>query len=482
MKLSRVFYFAGLMMLVFASSAFADVKIKSRQTVSGQTFENTTYIKGKRMRAEQNMGESMQMINLTQCDLKRGVQMNAMSKTYVIDMFNQVTEINNEKVSAPKNDGVVRAGGTVTSTVTYKDTGETKKMFGYLARHIITTMETVSSPDACSPTNTKMQFDGWYIDAAFVLDCQNDNYKGGYNSYQKPGCQDKYQMKTVGSAKKGYPVYEKMTMFDDGGKEMMSTINEVVELSQATLDQALFEIPADYREVKDSSQLYSASSMSMSSNSSSMSSSSNDSTSRNSGMISAIKNQTQTSNLSTEIGAKQAGTIRIGLANVKVGAVGDGITSADLAAAVQNTLGEYLKGTKIELVSLDSRLPGAIDSEAAQKECDYVLYANVSHKKGGGGMFGGALGKLSETVARQAYGSSNVAGKIAQVSIMSAAAATSNVKAKDEITLEAKMNQTGNSAAVLTKQAKAKAKSDGEDIISPVVEQIAQAVFNAVGK
>ena len=44
------------------------------------------------------------------------------------------------------------------------------------------------------------------------------------------------------------------------------------------------------------------------------------------------------------------------------------------------------------------------------------------------------------------------------------------------------MNQPGNSAAVLTKQAKAKAKSNGEDIITPVVEEIAQAVFNAVGK
>ena len=43
--------------------------------MSGQTFENTTYIKGKRQRTEQNMG-AMQMINLTQCDLKRGVQMN----------------------------------------------------------------------------------------------------------------------------------------------------------------------------------------------------------------------------------------------------------------------------------------------------------------------------------------------------------------------------------------------------------------------
>ena len=59
---------------------------------------------------------------------------------------------------------------------------------------------------------------------------------------------------------------------------------------------------------------------------------------------------------------------------------------------------------------------------------------------------------------------------------------SANVKSKDEITLDVKMNQPGNSAAVLAKQAKAKAKSNGEDIITPVVEQIAQAVFNAVGQ
>lgn len=478
-------------MSVFAASAFADVKIKSRQTVSGQSYENTTYIKGKRSRSERDMGQ-IKTVDLMQCDLKRSVQMNPMAKTYIINMFNQVVEVSNEKTSATKTDGVVRAGGTITSTVTYKDTGETKKMFGYVAKHIITTMEYKSSPDACAPNNTKMQIDGWYIDAAFALDCQNDYYKGGYSGYEKPTCQDKYQMKTVGNAKRGYPVYEKMIMFDEGGKEVMSTITEVVELSQATLDQALFEVPEDYREVKDMSQMYSASSMSTNSSSStSMNMSSNSSTMNsgmtNSGTISAIKNQSQNSNASSEVGPKQAGTVRIGLANVKVGAVGDGITSADLAGAVQNTLGEYLKGTKIELVPLSAKLSSAIESEAKQKECDYVLYANVSHKKGGGG-FGGMFGQAIATGIGQtgigATGSTigNVAGQIATRTIVSAGAASANIKPKDEITLDVKMNQPGNAAAVLTKQAKTKAKSGGEDIISPVVEQIAQAIFNAVGK
>lgn len=489
MKSSRIFYFATFLMLVFASSAFADVKIKSRQTTSGQTYESTTYIKGKRQRSERDMGQ-MKMVDLTQCDLKRSVQINDLTKTYIINLFDQNQSAIQNPQSKIENDGVVRAGGTITMTVTTKDTGETKKMFGYVARHIITTMEYASSPDACSPNNSKMQIDGWYIDAAFALDCQNEYYKNGYTPYQKQGCQDKYVTKNVGAAKKGYPVYEKMTMFDESGKESMSIITEVVELSQATLDQALFEVPSDYREVKDMSQMYAASAMT-NANSDSMNMSNGNSAMnggmQNSGTISAIKNQAQNSSVSAEIGAKQAGTIRIGLASVKVGAVGDGITSADLAAAVQNTLGEYLKGTKIELVPLAAKLSSAIENEAKQKECDYVLYASVSHKKGGGGGFGGMFGGAIASGIGAGLGSTgsvvgSIAGQVASQTIVSASAASANIKAKDEITLDVKMNQPGNAAAVLTKQAKAKAKSGGEDIISPVVEQIAQAIFNAVGK
>jgi len=47
-------------------------------------------------------------------------------------------------------------GGVITTTYTVKDTGERKQMFGYTARHLITTMESVSSPDACDKNNSKM--------------------------------------------------------------------------------------------------------------------------------------------------------------------------------------------------------------------------------------------------------------------------------------------------------------------------------------
>ena len=50
--------------LMSTTVATADVKIKAKQTMGGQSYENTTYIKGKRQRSESMNG---MMINLTQC-------------------------------------------------------------------------------------------------------------------------------------------------------------------------------------------------------------------------------------------------------------------------------------------------------------------------------------------------------------------------------------------------------------------------------
>ena len=471
--------------LAFTTGAFADVKIKSRQTAAGQSYENTTYIKGKRQRTESMGGK---MITLTQCDLRRSVQLNPQAKTYLVSLFEQnQSEIQNPK-SKIENDGVVRAGGTITSTITYKDTGEIKKMFGYTARHIITTMETVSSPDSCNPMNSKMQIDGWYIDAAFALDCDWGKYASGYTPSAKNGCRDKYQTKTIGNGKRGYPVYEKMTMFDESGKESFSTVNEVLEISNATLEAALFDVPADYREAKNSVELYAASSTNNSGNSAAKIQKSDDDVPTNSGTAAGIKDAAQANTgIPTTVGPKKAGVVRIGLTNVKTGAVGEGINAAELAGAIQYTLADYLKGTNIELVQIEAKLASAIDSEAKQKECDYVIYAQASHKKGGGGFGGfGKIAPVLGNVVPLAGMSGNVAGAVAgQVAanvIYTAASVAGNVKAKDEISIDAKLQAPDNTSPVLTKQVKAKAKSDGEDIISPLVEQIAQAIVDAVAK
>jgi hypothetical protein len=338
-----------------------------------------------------------------------------------------------------------------------------------------------------------MQTDGWYIDAEFVLDCDYGYQNYGNYSGKSGGCKDKYEMKTVGTAKRGYPVYEKMTMFDESGKETMSIVNEVVELSKATLELALFEVPADYREVSDASQMYAATSYSNTSNttmgSNKGSSSSSMSMPGTSGVAQSIRGAAQSMSVDNPNGsaAKQPGVIRIGLAAVKTGAVGDAINAADLAAAVQNTLTSYLKVPNVEVVNLEARLSSAIAAEAKQKECDYVIYANVSHKKGGGGGFGGMFGQaLGSAIGQTGIGhtgsvAGNIAGQIATQSIVSATSVSSSVKSKDEITLDLKLNKADGASAI-AKVYKVKAKSNGDDIISQVIEQAAEEIVRVIGQ
>ena len=471
-------------------TVFADVKVKSRTTMSGQTTENTTYIKGKRQRTEQNMGGS-QIVSLTQCDLKRGIQLNPQTQVYIINSWADDTTTPTTTTQTGNVRTEVKKGGVITTTITTKDTGETKKMFGFVARHLIITTESEASADACTPMKkTKMETDGWYIDAAFALDCDYNN-GGYYNSYNPGGCRDKYNVKQIGgTAKRGYPVIEKMTMFDESGKPSFTMTSEVIELATATLDAALFEVPQGWREVKDSSALYTSmaqtsqsSNSSYSSQTSSMSYPSTSTPTSNptsNSTLGSMNSSDSPANSAATLEPKKEGVVRVGLVGVKTGAVGEGVNAAELAGAIQNTLAQYVKGTKVEIVPLEAKLASAIDAEAKEKECDYVLYATVSHKKGGGGFgFGKALGAVVAQTGGGAWGNTaaNVAGRVAATSVV---AATQNIKPKDELTLEIKL-QNG-SAVALTNQFKAKAKSAGEDIISPVVEQAAQAIVGAVGK
>ena len=470
----------------FSQNAFADVKIKTRQTMQGQTYENTTYIKGKRQRTERSVGE-MSMIDILMCDLKQSVQIMPQSRTYLINLWGQAepatTQNAADKTTARNPQTPVEKGGVITMTYSSKDTGERKQMFGYTARRILTTMETESSPDACTPMKSKMQTDGWYIDFTYQLDCDSQHYAKNGQTIGSGGCKDRYVTKNVGTAKLGYPVWQKTTMFDKDGKESYSSINEVVEISKAVLEASLFEAPADYKQAKDQQELYAAA-YSTRKSASNSTTNDDDDTPSNSAARNPVKNLPQSNTtVAATVGAKKPGVARIGLAAVKTGAVGDGMNAAQLASAIGATLAQYLKTPNIELVQLEAQLPSQIETEARQKECDFIIYTNVAHKKGGGlgGMFGKAAGSILGSTIPMAGGTgAAVAGHVAATTIYTVATVSESVKSKDEITLEVKMAQSGSD--VLTKQYKAKAKSDGEDIISPLVQQAAQAIIDAAAR
>ncbi|HKP10518.1 MAG TPA: hypothetical protein VJZ91_00360, partial [Blastocatellia bacterium] len=99
------------------------------------------------------------------------------------------------------------------------------------------------------------------------------------------------------------------------------------------------------------------------------------------------------------------------------------------------------------------------------------------------GKFGAFAPALSHVAGLGGYGGTAgaVAGEVAATAIITAASVSSNVKAKDQLTLDIKV-QAPASAAVTERQFKAKAQSNGEDIISPTVEQAAQAILDAARK
>jgi hypothetical protein len=134
-------------------------------------------------------------------------------------------------------------------------------MFGLQARHLIITQEMESSVDSCNgPHKTKMEFDGWYVDFSAEFNCPaNAPSTDMPQSPTRPDCVDRIVAKSSGTAKPGFLLDGTMKMYGEDGTVQMTQTTETLELTRATLDPALFDIPANYREVTNSQDLYSMS-------------------------------------------------------------------------------------------------------------------------------------------------------------------------------------------------------------------------------
>ena len=479
-----------------AAQAPTDVKIRSRMSSGGgdKGMEMSTYIKGARMRTEM-AGAGMGMTNIRQCDLKRTIMINDKTRTYLV--------VNDgEKVAwgagAAEGDGggapgaapppnappptQPRRGGVVNVTNTVTDTGERKEMFGFTARRIKTSTVKEASPDACNKGSHKSESDGWYIDFQYDFSCPGERKVDPASPVKvQPDCEDEVRAKTVGAAKLGYPVLVTTTVYQEGGKTSAMT-QEVLELSRAPLDPALFDVPAGYALAKNYQELYGAGVTA----SAAGGGRTNSSTTGGSSVagISSVPGAAAAGFVAANA-PKKAGAVRIGIVTPKAQlTAGD---AAQAAEAVRNTFASYLGGPTVEVVALAARLPSQALEEAKQSQCDYVLYASLTQKKGGGGggMFGRALGNIAGAAA--GHIPVNTAGDAAARSaavtgIYTTANIAGSVKAKDELTLEYKLEATDGARPSVANTAKAKAKSDGEDVLTPLIEKAAEAIVGVATK
>lgn len=470
-----------------ASAAFADVKITTKASTSvAPTASSTTtvYIKGARQRSESVGGDGASIL---QCDLKRNIQLNDREKTYTAFSWRDEAAAaasaasTSAQTTGDASQGATRRGGVINYTTTTTDLRETKVMFGLTARHFRTEIVIESSPDACTPVKQRIITDGWYANLNVGLNCFQDYGMAIARKYSKPDCKDRYVQKNIGPARPGYPLLE-TTTFEMSGQSYTST-SEVIELSNAPLSAALFDVPAGYTEVKEgvsSTSADAAKALAEAQAEAAAADSEDVSSSANSRPQNAAS--TVGSADSATLGAKRAGVLRIGVP-MPYATAAEGMSTSALAQVVQSSLLTTMKSPAVEVIALEARVPSQIEAEAREKECDFILYTNVAHKKGGGGGLGGFLRKAAPVVDAVPMGSGTsavVADVATQTAIYTAASIATSVKAKDEINLDYRLMATGNNTTPVTSRTlKGKARSDGEDVLTPLVQQEASAVLAA---
>jgi hypothetical protein len=166
--------------------------------------------------------------------------------------------------------------------------------------------------------------------------------------------------------------------------------------------------------------------------------------------------------------------------------------NADAAAdAVRATFTEFLTGPSLSVKPLAARVSSQARVEAKQAGCSSVLFTTLKHKRHEGSGFlgrmaGSVAGTAVEVGASQALGSaSSATSRVAASAAVSAAGAVrevaSSFKAKDELSLTYRL-ETTNGQALAEGTDKRKAKSDAEDLLTPLVQQASEAVAGAAAK
>ena len=368
-----------------------DFKITFKQSFSGQQMQSTTMIKGQRERSETSMnvpgmpaGMNMAQVNITQCDMKRTIQINDRARKYLITPMDVDDSSPAERggMTTPANTGANRRGGVVTVTMNTVDTGERREMFGFSARHLRQSMMTESSPDACYQQHMKIERDGWYINLEYGLNCGTDRPPQVGRMAPPQGCRDRYQYRRTGPTSLGYPLIETTTIYGPDGSVQNTMTKEVVELSRQPLDAALFDVPAGYSQAQTQQEMYAAPSVSE--------------------MMAAARQQESQNNSSGQSTSGMPSNTASPMARPKIGVVE--FNNKAKASVSTDSLREQLlatlngwQGIGIEAIALNASSASEAAMEAKAKGCTYILYTDISTLKAPstGKKIGGLLGRAT---------------------------------------------------------------------------------------
>jgi hypothetical protein len=257
-------------------------KVVTRHTFGPGSSEQTLYMMGDRRRIEfrhsvqhRDSDGSFETVNelssvfILRCDLGESFVLRPQTEEYRSAAYppKPLTPEEAATRAFEKPATAEPAKPTLRIETTTVDTGDRKELFGYMARHVITTRKQTPLEGSNSQPSESVT-DGWYIDLDRSISCDPKPSAGSkrfgiLSSRVAVGGKempiDRPEFVDIGARETGFPLKETRTspmtaIFPDGTRKTSDGFDqsEVTVLQRVTLNPALFEVPSGYKHVEPS--------------------------------------------------------------------------------------------------------------------------------------------------------------------------------------------------------------------------------------
>ncbi|HEY0459543.1 MAG TPA: hypothetical protein VGC97_10430 [Pyrinomonadaceae bacterium] len=427
------------------------------------------YIKGSWMRTDTTAKtpkmtggfESHTFSTVVQCDRQRLTTFDTKSKKY-----SQYSMREGQTASGGKT---AKKGGSITVSGSVTDAGERAKLFGFDVRRLKQTYLFTPAANACQKQKMQIEIDGWYADIpefSCPIRMALPENTGGSD------CLDDFDYQIKGAVT-GIALKEIKKITIDG--QIVTMDEEATEVKRTTLADSFFEPPAGYKSA--------APQFNSSENPAKITETNSTRTIAPATTLSdSAPLPLPTAGIDKQpLAEKKAGVVRIGIAKPKVTtpeSKKDPNAGAEIADAAAKSLVESLTAANVEAVRLETDSP---ENECREKGCDYIFYANITQKRGGGGMFGKMPAMSAATMAGAMIPGGGMVASTAGSAVMGQTMGKA-AKAKDEFTFEYKVAGLDAGAILAQAVTKAKAEKDGEDVLTPQIKQSSMATLGEIAK